>query len=193
MASTTWITIQIGNHLSWIKGSHNLKFGGELYRISMSRGAANLEEGALGFGANETGNAFASFLLGLPNNTGTPEGLPLTFPRANRIGAYIHDDWKVSPKLTVNLGLRFDYNGFPVDSKGLWRTLTLPGEGADIGRGIGYTKPDGTVIPTVFPGIRGRARRRENGKAGRSLLHAARWHCVPARGRLGHPYRRWLV
>ena len=144
-------TIQIGNHLSWIKGSHNLKFGGEYYRISMERGAANLEEGSLGFSDNESGLAFASFLLGLPNNTGTPEGLPLTFPRANRFGAYIHDDWKVTPKLTVNIGLRFDYNGFPVDSQGLWRTLTLPGEGADLGRGTGFTKPDGTVIPTVFP------------------------------------------
>ncbi len=144
-------TIQVGNHLSWIKGSHNLKMGAEVYRISMERGAANLEEGSLGFSANESGNAFASFLLGVPNNTGTPEGLPLTFPRANRFGAYLQDDWKVTSKLTINLGLRFDYNGFPVDSQGLWRTLSLPGEQGVDGRGIGYTKEDGTVIPTVFP------------------------------------------
>ncbi len=38
-------TMQIGDHLSLIKGTHNLKIGGELYRISMERGAANLEEG----------------------------------------------------------------------------------------------------------------------------------------------------
>ena len=144
-------TIQIGNHLSWFKGAHNLKMGAEIYRISMERGAANLQEGSLRFSANESGYSLASFLLGVPRQTGTPEGLPLTFPRANRFGAYIQDDWKVSAKLTVNLGLRFDYNGFPVDSKGLWRTLTLPGEGTDIGRGASYTKDDGTQIPTVFP------------------------------------------
>jgi hypothetical protein len=144
-------TVQIGNHLSWIKGAHNIKIGGEYYRISMERGAANLEEGSLAFSSNETGYALASFLLGLPRESGTPEGLPLTFPRANRFAFYIHDDWKATPRLTVNIGLRFDYNGFPVDSQGLWRTLTLPGEGSDLGRGIGYTKEDGTVIPTVFP------------------------------------------
>ena len=38
-------TIQISDHLSLIKGKHNLKIGGELYRASMERGAANLEEG----------------------------------------------------------------------------------------------------------------------------------------------------
>src|SRR5262249_48074426 len=106
-------TYQIGDHVSLVKGKHNLKSGVEVYRISMDRGAANLEEGLLAFSANETGNAFASFLMGLPNSTQTPEGLPLTFPRATRMGAYFNDDWKVTAKLTVNLGMRFDYIGVP--------------------------------------------------------------------------------
>jgi hypothetical protein len=146
-------TIQPSNHLFWIRGKHNFKIGGEYYRVSMERGAANLEEGLLGFNANVCGYAFACFLMGRPFTTQTPEGLPLTFPRANRFAGYWHDDWKVGPKLTVNLGLRFDYNGFPVDSKGLWRTFDIPGFGADAGRGNGYTVPgSGRVIPTVFPG-----------------------------------------
>ncbi|MCW5982568.1 MAG: carboxypeptidase regulatory-like domain-containing protein [Bryobacteraceae bacterium] len=145
-------TIQFGNHVSLIRGKHNLKVGAEVYRISMERGAANLEEGILGFSANETGYSLASFLLGLPNNTQSAEGLPLTFPRANRFGAYFHDDWKVTPRLTVNVGLRFDYNGFPVDSQGLWRTLDFVGTGPVEGRGGGYQTATGQVIPTVFPG-----------------------------------------
>ncbi|MEZ5398050.1 MAG: carboxypeptidase-like regulatory domain-containing protein [Bryobacteraceae bacterium] len=144
-------TVQIGNHLSWFRGKHNLKMGGEVYRISMERGAANLEEGLLGFSNTQCGYAFACFLMGILNTSQTPEGLPLTYPRANRFGAYINDDWKVSPKLTVNVGLRFDYNGFPRDIKGLWRTIDIPGLGGDIDRGKGYTKPNGQVIPAVFP------------------------------------------
>jgi hypothetical protein len=144
-------TFQFGDHLSLIRGSHNLKIGGEVYYITMERGAANLEEGLLGFGSSESGNAFASYLLGLPASTQTPEGLPLTFPRSTRWGAYINDDWKVTPKLTLNLGLRFDYIGVPYDTKGLWRTLDLPGDGPDIDRGAGYRTPDGATIPTIFP------------------------------------------
>jgi hypothetical protein len=47
-------TIQLGNHLSIFKGKHNIKVGAELYYITMERGAANVEEGALDFGANES-------------------------------------------------------------------------------------------------------------------------------------------
>jgi hypothetical protein len=140
-------TFQFGNHVSWIKGRHNLKFGGEGYIIRMDRGAANLAEGALDFSPLQTGHGFASFLMGLPNQTRTPEGLPFTVPASNRSGFYIHDDWKVTSRLTVNVGLRFDYVGVPWDRQGLWRTLSLPGDRGE----TGFTKPDGTVIPVISP------------------------------------------
>ena len=144
-------TIQAGDHFTWIRGKHNMKFGFEMYRISMERGAANLEEGRYTFSGNQSGLGFASFLLGLPSQSESAEGLPLTFPRSNRWGAYIHDDWKVSPRLTVNLGLRFDFNGVPIDAQGLWRTLDFPGVGTEVGRGKGYQTPGGATIPTIFP------------------------------------------
>ena len=81
-------TVQIGNHLSMVRGTHNIKIGGEVYYITMERGAANLEEGRYAFSANQSGYAFASYLLGYPNSTESAEGLPLTFPRATRFGAY---------------------------------------------------------------------------------------------------------
>jgi Carboxypeptidase regulatory-like domain/TonB dependent receptor-like, beta-barrel len=144
-------TIQAGDHFTWIRGKHNMKFGFEMYRVSMERGAANLEEGRYGFSGNQSGLGFASFLLGLPASSESAEGLPLTFPRSNRWGAYIHDDWKVTPRLTVNLGLRFDFNGVPYDAQGLWRTLDFPGFGTEVGRGKGYQTPDGRTIPAIYP------------------------------------------
>ncbi|MBI3697681.1 MAG: TonB-dependent receptor [Acidobacteria bacterium] len=145
------VTYQGGDHLSLIRGKHNLKMGGEIYRVSMERAGANLAQGQFNFGGNETGYNFASFLMGLPSTTLTPEGEPATFPRSTRWGAYINDDWKFSSKLTLNLGFRFDFDGVPVDRQGLWRTLDFVGEGADVGRGGGYKTPDGRTINTIFP------------------------------------------
>lgn len=149
-------TLQAGNHISFFRGKHNIKIGGEIYYITMERGAANVEEGAMAFGINESGNALASFLLGLPNSTTSPEGLPLTFPRNNRFGGYFHDDWKVTSRLTLSGGLRWDYIGAPWDSKGLWRTLDFPGDGGGVkGRGAGYQVPNGQRIPAIAPAALG--------------------------------------
>src|SRR5712692_335925 len=98
------LTYPGGDHPSLIRGSHNLKMGGEIYKISMQRAGANLGQGQINFSGNETGYNFASFLMGLPNAAITPEGEPATFPNANRFGAYINDDWKATAKLKSTPG-----------------------------------------------------------------------------------------
>jgi hypothetical protein len=66
-------------------------------------------------------------MLGLPSNTNTPEGLPLTDVRQNRYAFYFLDDWKATRKLTLNLGLRWEYNSAATDIRGLWRSAELRG------------------------------------------------------------------
>lgn len=105
--------------------SHNLKTGWEYRRISLYRGAANVPRGSFDFNGNIAGNSFAAFLLGLPSNSNTPEGLPVTDVRQNRWGFYLTDDWKVSRKLTLNLGVRYEYNTAATDVQGLWRSGEL--------------------------------------------------------------------
>ncbi len=144
-------TYQMGSHLSWIKGKHNLKFGGEYYYITIQRAAANVPNGQASFGGLESGYNFASFLLGLPTQTRTAEGWPYTYPVSGRQGYYVNDDFKVSSRLTVNLGLRFDYIGASRDTRGLQRVLDFPGKSFDNGRGAGYKTPDGRTIPILFP------------------------------------------
>lgn len=144
-------TVQMGNHVSMFRGKHNIKVGAELYYITMERGAANAEEGSLNFGTNESGFALASFLMGYPSQSTSPEGLPLTFPRNTRAGGYFQDDWKVSRRMTISGGLRWDYIGAPYDSKGLWRTLDFPGTGLGVdGRGTGF-QSGGVTIPAIAP------------------------------------------
>ena len=79
-------TYQFGDHVSIIKGTHNLKMGAEVYKITMERAGANLAQGQISFSGAETGLDFASFLMGLPNTTQTPEGEPRDGPARNARG-----------------------------------------------------------------------------------------------------------
>lgn len=145
-------TFQAGEHVSMFRGSHNIKIGFEWFQIRIKRAAANRSVGQYAFGPNEAGSALAAALLGRPRRTLTAEGLPTTYPLVNRFGGYFNDDWKATPKLTVNLGLRYDYNGWPVAREGTQRTLDLPDHRDILGfRGAGYRTSDGRLIPTLVP------------------------------------------
>jgi hypothetical protein len=108
----------------------------------MNRASANQPRGTMTFNANQGGYDFASLLLGYPASAISPEALHPTLPVANRWGAYFLDDWKISSRLTVNLGLRWDYFGIPIDQGGGWRTLSFN----DF-----YNAPNGTKIPIIIP------------------------------------------
>ncbi len=114
---------QFSNNVSWTFGAHTLKFGAELRHLSLYRGAANVPRGSFDFNGNLANNSFAAFMLGVPSATNTPEGLPITDVRQNRLGIYFNDDWKLSKRVTMNLGLRWEYNTAATDVQGLWRSL----------------------------------------------------------------------
>ena len=116
---------QFADHLTLVRNRHSFKVGFEYRYITIERAAANIPRGSLGFGGNESGYNLASLVLGYPNNASTGEGFPLTLPRNHRRGAYFLDEWRPSPRWTLNLGIRWDYYGVPVDKGGFWRTLRI--------------------------------------------------------------------
>ena len=99
-------------------GNHSLKFGGE-FRVLLDN-TPNYSFATFAFTNQFTqrdpinadaasGNAFASFLLGYPASGSSP----LTASPAwgnHYLGFYVQDDWRISSKLTVNLGGRWDYD-----------------------------------------------------------------------------------
>src|SRR5215471_801932 len=113
---------QFNDNVSITRGSHTFKAGGDVRRVSLFRGAANVPRGAFDFTGNLAGNSFAALLLGAPTGTQSPEGLPLTDVRQNRMAIYAQDDWKTTRRLTMNLGLRWEYNTDANDIRGLWRS-----------------------------------------------------------------------
>ena len=113
-------TYQILASLSKTKGKHFLKFGMDY------QNRRNLDDGL--FSANidftktptedpqnaaSTGQAVASYLLGLPTNALRNVGDTTALMRWSGYYFYFQDDFKVNSKLTLNLGLRYDYTQWP--------------------------------------------------------------------------------
>ncbi len=102
-----------------IWGSHNIKVGGDIRRGEyLTRGTGNI----LFFNAQKnftsrlwnqdestSGDSYATFLLGVP--TGNSNYPLYGYYRNWYVSPYFQDDWKISRNLTINLGLRWDYNG----------------------------------------------------------------------------------
>jgi hypothetical protein len=110
--------------LSWTRGRHTIKFGGEIsldkdiqqtllnnYGVFSFSGAKTANTKA---GSAYSGNGFGDFLLGLPvtMNQDAPVTAEDNFWYT---GLFVQDDWHVSSRLTLNLGLRYDLQTPPVD------------------------------------------------------------------------------
>ncbi|HEY3742157.1 MAG TPA: TonB-dependent receptor [Bryobacteraceae bacterium] len=111
-------TTQIDQGLTWIKGRHEFKMGWDLRRLMTLAHDLATTNGTYVFARNETalpsatgttGNSFASFLLGAPDSA-SAAATPVQDAniRYQYYGGYFQDNWKVSSKLTLNLGLRYD-------------------------------------------------------------------------------------
>jgi len=95
------------NNLSWNRGNHNFKFGADLRwnRSDIFGGATG--HGNLGFNGNFTRISFGDFLLGWPNSAALTTFLQGAMRFRNYM-LYALDDWKLTPRLTLNLGLRYE-------------------------------------------------------------------------------------
>ena len=110
---------QFSGSVTKILGGHNIKAGAEIRQNFLDYAQPGYPSGRFVFGAQTTsedlnvgnnyqGNGFASMLLGWGNGSNFHID-PKAFSRAGYRGFFVQDDWKMSRTLTVNLGLRYEY------------------------------------------------------------------------------------
>jgi hypothetical protein len=108
--------LQFRDSISWIKGNHAFKAGAELSWIRSYYALSSFSRGSYTFDGTfsqdpqnrgATGSGYADFLLGIAAN-GSISGTAIGDARTYYYGGFLQDDWKVTRRLTVNLGLRFE-------------------------------------------------------------------------------------
>jgi hypothetical protein len=99
---------QYRDDVSWIKGSHNLKLGGQYMRYSKNQMIFGNTQGNYNFDGTFTGNAVADFLLGYARSYNELAIQDRGHWRNNSISFYGADSWRVSKRLTLNLALRWE-------------------------------------------------------------------------------------
>lgn len=106
---------ELVNNITWTRNSHTVKSG---INLRWNRGTnfpggtsfPVLQFGQFSFSGAYSGFDYADFLLGIPQTAGRANAAPLINALSTDMSLFVQDDWKVTPKLTLNLGLRYDYN-----------------------------------------------------------------------------------
>ncbi|MBM3761848.1 MAG: carboxypeptidase regulatory-like domain-containing protein [Acidobacteria bacterium] len=102
-------TFQFSDNFSWTAGKHTFKFGGEYRRLRYNQIGAVVPRGRFTWNGQYTGEPMADMLLGVMSGTEGQVGAPIASFRQNYIGLYLQDAWKVTRKLTINWGIRWEY------------------------------------------------------------------------------------
>ena len=109
--------INPSDNVTWQRGNHSIKFGGEFARNRKTQNSRTNYDGTINFsanagattGSNSTGDPFADALLGNFNTLGQSSAVTVGQFRFNDVEAYLQDTWKVTRKLSLVLGVRHSY------------------------------------------------------------------------------------
>ncbi len=105
------------DNMSVIRGNHSFRFGGELRRDRYNETGNAFTRGSFGFSGNATqnpaqrgvtGHPFADYLIGETNAPTRARAFSNGLFRATIFSLYLQDTWKITPKLTAELGLRYE-------------------------------------------------------------------------------------
>jgi hypothetical protein len=152
--------------ISWNRGAHFIKFGGEFLHVQTKINDLNATIGRMNFENRFTNRAIGDLLLGLPSQlaltsfTVMDQGQNMQF-------YFLQDDYKLTSKLTLNVGIRYEYATPPLEKNNQFANFD-PATGKDV-----FAKDGG-----VFD---------------RALIHPDRNNFAPRFGFAYSPISRWVI
>jgi outer membrane receptor protein involved in Fe transport len=108
----------VNDGLTWIRGRHTLRIGGDILRVQYYQPTNSNFNGTFTYNGKLSGNGIADFLLGYPSSTSRKIGTVTNHIFSVNYAAYIQDDFKLLPNLTLNLGLRYEVQMPPYEQAG---------------------------------------------------------------------------
>ncbi|MFN7921362.1 MAG: TonB-dependent receptor [Bryobacteraceae bacterium] len=104
-----------GETITWVRGNHTVKAGVEYSHLMVGYDQGSSQNGIINFTGNYSGDSFGDYLLGVPGSAtgglgsvGNYGGVA-KYALAEQLFWYVQEDWRVSEKLTLNLGVRWEY------------------------------------------------------------------------------------
>ncbi len=145
-------TFVYGDNFSWQMGKHLLRFGFEASRYQLNRFNNFAARGSVAFADFGGHDAFQNFLLGRINTTQGRSGFSTFYFRATDYATYVQDDWKITRRLTLNLGLRWEGLSVADEKQNFLSNFAGLGDGTN--NGLSIIHPAAT--PNVgTPGVSG--------------------------------------
>jgi hypothetical protein len=106
-------TEAVSESIEWNRGKHDVTFGGDFRRQEFNVFEQQNPRGSFTFTGAATGSDVADFLIGVPDASTVAYGNADKYLRNSAYDAFITDDWRLRPELTLNLGARWEY-GAPI-------------------------------------------------------------------------------
>lgn len=119
------------DQVSNLRGRHSFKFGGEIRRDLVHQATYRGGRGRILFTSLE------NFLAGTPSNAGFLAGDPTRNISQWLYAGYAQDDWRITKKITLNLGLRYEFQGVPTEAKNLFGNWEPSVGFEQVGKNIG--------------------------------------------------------
>ncbi|MGH9661452.1 MAG: carboxypeptidase regulatory-like domain-containing protein, partial [Bryobacteraceae bacterium] len=104
-----------GFKFTWVKSRHVRKWGLDYSRVRINQPFFNNNRGTYAIQDRWTQHPIGDFLLGTLNNTSRTVGWTRNYMRTTSLGMFYNEDWKATPTLTLNLGMRYEVDYPPTD------------------------------------------------------------------------------